>query len=214
MLVSSRWLIARLLHNSYPRFLLRSFNQPRIATFCCAAPGSVALQLAAISQSVKSLSTQLRQFEARPGDFGINRAELARRRSLIEGLEKQLATLSGSSSNSGARTAATAGNGRLAQQRETMREHDRIVEDLGKGVSRLHQTSTMINDEANLHVRLLSDMDVDVERASAGLRQEAQHAERVSLLAICLLSIVYSTTGSVSCLSLFSVACVTHKATL
>jgi predicted RNase H-like nuclease (RuvC/YqgF family) len=141
------------------------------------------LQLAAISQSVKSLATQLRQFEARPGDFGINRAELARRRSLIEGLEKQLATLSGSSSGDASRTATTASNGRLAQQRETMREHDRIVEDLGKGVSRLHQTSTMINDEANLHVRLLNDMDVDVERASAGLRQEAQHAERVSLLA-------------------------------
>jgi hypothetical protein len=159
------------------------------------------VQLAAISQSVKSLATQLRQFEARPGDFGINRAELARRRSLIEGLEKQLATLSGSSSSSGAaRTAATASNGRLAQQRETMREHDRIVEDLGKGVSRLHQTSTMINDEANLHVRLLNDMDVDVERASAGLRQEAQHAERVSVLACYMfnyISMRQTTVGSI-----------------
>ena len=55
-----------------------------------------------------------------------------------------------------------------------------MLADLGRGVGRLKTQSVMINEETSLHVRLLGDMEGDAERASSGLRNEAQHAEKVS----------------------------------
>lgn len=54
-----------------------------------------------------------------------------------------------------------------------------MLEELGRGVGRLKNQSTMINEETSLHVRLLDDMEGDAERASSGLRAEARHAEKV-----------------------------------
>lgn len=54
-----------------------------------------------------------------------------------------------------------------------------MLEDLGRGVGRLKNQSTLINEETSLHVRLLDDMEVDADRASSGLRTEARHAEKV-----------------------------------
>lgn len=60
-----------------------------------------------------------------------------------------------------------------------MAEHDRMLEELGRGVGRLKNQSTLINEETSLHVRLLDEMEGDAERASSGLRAEARHAEKV-----------------------------------
>lgn len=57
-----------------------------------------------------------------------------------------------------------------------------MLEELGRGVGRLKNQSTMINEETSLHVRLLDEMEGDAERASSGLRAEARHAEKVRQL--------------------------------
>lgn len=57
-----------------------------------------------------------------------------------------------------------------------------MLEELGRGVGRLKSQSTMINEEASLHVRLLDEMEGDAERASSGLRAEARHAEKVGFV--------------------------------
>ncbi|KAG5192501.1 soluble NSF attachment protein receptor [Tribonema minus] len=138
-------------------------------------------QLNAAQAALDSLSNQLRAAETRPMDHGLTRVKVLRRRSQLEGLEQQLQSVGGGG-GAGMRGSGSGGiSGRLAKQREAMQEHDRIVEELGKGVGRLHQTSVVINDEANLHVRLLDDMDEDIERANASLMQETRHAQKANL---------------------------------
>lgn len=49
----------------------------------------------------------------------------------------------------------------------------------------------MINDESNLHVKLLDDMEGGVEAATMGLRAEAKHAEKIrEQSSVCKLYIV------------------------
>ncbi|CAN0126194.1 unnamed protein product, partial [Discosporangium mesarthrocarpum] len=123
--------------------------------------------------------------ERRPVDFAMGQSEVARRRSQLDELRKDVVSVRGVGGGAGGLMAAEAGLGmgmgsRLEQQRETMREHDRMLEDLGRGVSRLHTQSRMIGDETALQVRLLDEMDTDADRASSGLRAEAKRAEKAS----------------------------------
>jgi hypothetical protein len=60
-----------------------------------------------------------------------------------------------------------------------MSVQDEMLDQLGSGVSRLHNQAMLINEESTLHVNLLHEMDEDVESATMGLRQEAKHAERI-----------------------------------
>eukprot|EP00904_Undaria_pinnatifida_P000495 jgi/Undpi1/10446/HiC_scaffold_29.g12896.m1 len=127
--------------------------------------------------------------EMRPIDFAVGQGELARRRAGLEALRREVDAARGGRGATAPRdspTGASGGGGsndvygsRLEQQRETMKEHDRMLADLGRGVGRLKTQSVMINEETSLHVRLLGDMEGDAERASSGLRNEALHAEKI-----------------------------------
>ncbi|CAN0366968.1 unnamed protein product [Ectocarpus sp. 12 AP-2014] len=124
--------------------------------------------------------------ERRPVDFAVGQGELARRRAALDTLRREVGAVRGSMGGGrggGAAAAGAAGGSggmsRLEQQRETMKEHDRMLADLGRGVGRLKTQSVMINEETSLHVRLLDDMEGDAERASSGLRTEARHAEKI-----------------------------------
>jgi hypothetical protein len=48
---------------------------------------------------------------------------------------------------------------------------------IGQGVSNLKQYSLAVKDESDLHHRLLDDIKVDVDRATAGLESEGNRAE-------------------------------------
>ena len=148
----------------------------RARAMCAQASGASlnaggAQQLASMRASVDGLEQQLRSMERSPGAFGITRTELARRKEMLESLRVQVSALS--------QGGGQAGSARLQQQKDVMREHDRLVSELEKGVGRLHTQSVMIHDEAALHVRLLNDMDSDADRAAEGLRAEARHADKI-----------------------------------
>ena len=60
-----------------------------------------------------------------------------------------------------------------------MSAQDDMLDELGNGISRLHDQAQLINDESRLHVKLLDDMEGGVEAATMGLRAEAKHAEKI-----------------------------------
>ncbi|CAN0377423.1 unnamed protein product [Pylaiella littoralis] len=126
--------------------------------------------------------------ERRPVDYAFGQGELGRRRAALESLRQDVDVARGSmplgdmSMGGGAAGGGGGGGGstsRLEQQRQTMRDHDRMLEDLGRGVGRLKTQSVMINEETSLHVRLLDGMEGDAERASSGLETEARHAQKI-----------------------------------
>ena len=71
------------------------------------------------------------------------------------------------------------GDNRLTQQQQIIKEQDDALMEIGMGVGRLQTQSKMINEEAQMHVRLLEEMDYDVDKAAIGLKQEARHAEKI-----------------------------------
>ncbi|CAN0041235.1 unnamed protein product [Ascophyllum nodosum] len=120
--------------------------------------------------------------EMKPVDYAVGQGELGRRREALEALRREVDAVGGSKPSGGFPSEGGSGRGsdsRLEQQRETMREHERMLEELGQGVGRLKTQSTLINDETSLHVRLLDDMEGEAASASAGLRTEARHAENI-----------------------------------
>jgi hypothetical protein len=68
---------------------------------------------------------------------------------------------------------------RLAQQRMVAAEQDVLIDEIADGVDRLHDRAIMINEESTLHKSLLDDMDVDVDKATMGLRQQTKTANKV-----------------------------------
>eukprot|EP00903_Cladosiphon_okamuranus_P013758 g12807.t1 len=145
-----------------------------------------AWQVSKLSESIDNLSERLSAMERRPIDYACGQGELARRRAALDGLRQEVdvarrAVSSGEAVGSGGGAGGAGGGGmsRLDQQRQTMREHDRMLADLGRGVGRLKTQTVLINEETSLHVRLLDDMESDAERASSGLQAEARHAQKI-----------------------------------
>jgi hypothetical protein len=63
--------------------------------------------------------------------------------------------------------------------KDMVRVQDEQLEDLARGVDRLGSLANTMNDETNLHVKLLDDLDTSVDKAATGLRAETRHAEKV-----------------------------------
>lgn len=55
------------------------------------------------------------------------------------------------------------------RQAEMIKLQDDMLLDISDGVTRLHQQAVAINDEAKLQVRLLDDLDSNVDVATAAL---------------------------------------------
>uniref|UniRef100_A0A6U4KZC0 t-SNARE coiled-coil homology domain-containing protein n=2 Tax=Phaeomonas parva TaxID=124430 RepID=A0A6U4KZC0_9STRA len=115
----------------------------------------------------------------KPADFFMSSSEVARRKSLIASYKEQLHNLRMGRDPGAA--GADQGQQMKQRQKDIMALQDDMIADIGKGVDRLGNTANKIKDETQLHVRLLDEMDVDVDRATAGLRAEARHAEQIRL---------------------------------
>jgi hypothetical protein len=141
-------------------------------------------QISILEVQLKTMSGQALQYELAP-------SEIARRELLLtnmKALTQNLFTgVSQTSSNTGTPgklsspyTSSTGTGGRKQQQQQTqeqiMKVQDEMVLEIGKGVGRLHGKALVIGEEAKAHVRLLDDLDSNVEIASAALAQEAKHA--------------------------------------
>ena len=99
--------------------------------------------------------------------------EVGRRRNLLEGLRGQLA----SSEGGGAGTMG--GRGGESSTAAALRHQDVMIDELAVGVGRLKTQTHLIHQEASSHVRLLDEMDSNVDLANQGLEEETRRAMRL-----------------------------------
>ena len=126
----------------------------------------------------------LKQIEKDPAAFRIDAREVQRRRGLVDGLKSQIGYKEpvyggGTFVRPAGDMAPSTPMDRLAQQRMVAAEQDVLIDEIADGVDRLHDRAIMINEESTLHKSLLDDMDVDVDKATMGLRQQTKTANKV-----------------------------------
>ncbi|RHY07965.1 hypothetical protein DYB30_011843 [Aphanomyces astaci] len=113
----------------------------------------------ALQQSVSRLR---REFDSMTSGSTTNAVatpqELRRREDLLRDLETQTRSL-------------------LAAYNNRAQDQDDQLSLIGQGVSNLKQYSLSVKNETDLHVRLLDDINVDVDRATTGLEAEGDRAQ-------------------------------------
>ncbi|KAL7535316.1 hypothetical protein ACHAWF_005132 [Thalassiosira exigua] len=125
-------------------------------------------QAASIQTGISRLASQLSALES---NLTVSSSEASRRRTLLEGLKRQLASDG---------TPAGGGGGRgESSTAAALRQQDDMIDELAVGVDRLKNQTNLIHQEANSHVRLLDEMDTNVDLANQGLEEETRRAMRL-----------------------------------
>lgn len=111
------------------------------------------------------------QLNALEGNLTMTPAEIGRRRNLLDGLRGQL----------GSSGASQPGYGRGGESSTAaaLRQQDDMIDELAVGVGRLKNQTNLIHQETNAHVRLLDEMDTNVDLANQGLEDETRRAMRL-----------------------------------
>lgn len=133
-------------------------------------------QAASITTGLNRLDTQLHNLES---SMSVSSVEAGRRRALLDGLRNQLSEITGTGGGGGG---SGGGIGRAGGQSATaaaLRQQDEMIDDLAVGVGRLKTQTHMIHDESRAHVRLLDEMDNNVDLANQGLEEETRRAMRL-----------------------------------
>jgi hypothetical protein len=158
--------------------------------------GIPAAESRAISEAIGQLDSQLKDMMASPMEYEIAPSELARRQSLVENLQKQMAIVpqgvggfgqsGGGSGGGGGGSSAGVTNpmnhsdrGLMQRQKDVIRLQDDMVTDIGHGVDRLHVQATGIGEETKIHTRLLDDLEGHVDDTAGALTAESQRANEV-----------------------------------
>lgn len=153
-------------------------------------------EVKALINSISILESQLKSMSASPIQYEIAASEIARRTVLLENLKRQMSSPAvggsvlvstapvGEIGSSSGRTGtynplATSDKGLVQRQKDIMQLQDEMVLDIESGVDRLHGKALAIGEESKMHVRLLDDLDGNVEIATAALQAESKHAERI-----------------------------------
>jgi hypothetical protein len=133
------------------------------------------------------LQSQLKTMAKNPQHYDLYESEIARRETLLENI-KTLMTNLFSKNYASSQSAPSSGGSQGSQGKqlsqaqmneEIMRLQDDMVRDIGSGVDRLHGKARIIGEEARAHVRLLDDLDSNVDIATAALQAETRHAAEV-----------------------------------
>jgi hypothetical protein len=107
--------------------------------------------------------------------------EVQRRRRLIHHLQQTTTTTTTPLSN--APSAGGLSSSPAPPQQSLMtaaiQQQDALIDELAVGVGRLKHQSQGIQDEAKMHVRLLNDMEANLDTAYAGLEDETRRAARL-----------------------------------
>ena len=74
---------------------------------------------------------------------------------------------------------SSGGGGFESSTAAALRQQDDMIDDLAIGVGRLKTQTSLIHQEANAHVRLLDEMDHNVDLANQGLEDETRRAMRL-----------------------------------
>ena len=130
-------------------------------------------QASSIQTGLNRLDTQLHNLES---SMSVSSAEASRRRTLLEGLRTQLSEITGTTTSGGGGGGYGRGESATAA---ALRHQDDMIDDLAVGVGRLKTQTHMIHDESRVHVRLLDEMDNNVDLANQGLEEETRRAMRL-----------------------------------
>lgn len=125
-------------------------------------------QASSIQTGLNRLASQLNALE---GNLSLSPAEVSRRRTLLEGLKGQI-------SSEGVAAAGGGGRGESSTA-AALRQQDDMIDELAVGVGRLKNQTKLIGQEANSHVRLLDEIDTNVDLANQGLEEETRRAMRL-----------------------------------
>eukprot|EP00581_Thalassiosira_minuscula_P000790 CAMPEP_0183742514 /NCGR_PEP_ID=MMETSP0737-20130205/64737_1 /TAXON_ID=385413 /ORGANISM="Thalassiosira miniscula, Strain CCMP1093" /LENGTH=169 /DNA_ID=CAMNT_0025978101 /DNA_START=175 /DNA_END=681 /DNA_ORIENTATION=- len=123
-------------------------------------------QASSIQAGLNRLASQLNALES---NLSLSPAEASRRRTLLEGLKSQMSSEGG----------APGGGRGESSTAAALRQQDEMIDDLAVGVGRLKNQTNLIHQEANSHVRLLDEMDANVDLANQGLEEETRRAMRL-----------------------------------
>mmetsp|Transcript_35352 Transcript_35352/g.76334 ORF Transcript_35352/g.76334 Transcript_35352/m.76334 type:complete len:209 (+) Transcript_35352:198-824(+) len=136
-----------------------------------------------IQNGLKRLSSHLYYLESQSS---MSPAEFSRRRTLLEGLKGQLSsTTEGGMSVYAASSAVGGGGGGGGPGRSSsgvfasLRQQDDMIDELAVGVGRLKNQTHLIHQEATSQVRLLDEMENNVDLANQGLEEETRRAMRL-----------------------------------
>ncbi|KAF0700733.1 Aste57867_8788 [Aphanomyces stellatus] len=135
----------------------------------------------ALQQSMSRLRREYDSMTSTPTSNAVaTPQEIRRREDMLRTLENQTKSLLASYNNraQGTKGASTveAGAQMLRVQNQMMLDQDEQLNMIGQGVANLKQYSLAVKDETDLHVRLLDDINVDVEKATTGLESEGDRA--------------------------------------
>jgi hypothetical protein len=119
-------------------------------------------QTSSIHTGINRLDSQLTNLEA---NMTLTPAEAMRRRNLLDGLRGQLGN--------------TGDGGGISATSAALQHQDAMIDELAVGVGRLKNQTHMIHQETNAHVRLLDEMDHNVDLANQGLEEETRRALRL-----------------------------------
>lgn len=173
-------------------------------------------EVQSINSIVEKLISQLSTMSKNPLQYEIVASEVARRQILMDNMKKQTAIIRANvTSETSSGMAVPQGRGTtfmstskstynpiasgdhkgkavMQRQEQIMKLQDDMISDIEVGVDRLHGQALAMGDETKSHVRLLDDLDTNVEVATAALQAEAKHAAdikdkaRVCWMYICI----------------------------
>ena len=149
--------------NDYAR-LQRAASQLRTTSSGPSFAQSTQGNAPSIQAGVNRLASQLNNMES---NLTLSPTEAGRRRTLLDGLRTQLNMPMSSGGRGESSTAAA------------LRQQDDMIDELAIGVGRLKNQTNLIHQEANAHVRLLDEMDHNVDLANQGLEEETRRAMRL-----------------------------------
>ena len=146
-----------------------------------------------IEKQIGTLEVQLKSMSGKALQYELAASEIARRETLLENMKTMTSNLFGKSSGGSGlggsnqtgkdkspySSSGGASQSQLQHQAAVMKMQDEMVLEIGAGVGRLHGKAQTIGEESKAHVRLLDDLDSNVDIATAALQQEAQHAAEI-----------------------------------
>ena len=69
----------------------------------------------------------------------------------------------------------------VQHQVKVMKLQDEMLEDIEKGVDRLHKQAVDIGEETKIHMKIISELDTHVDDTTLALQAETKRAEQVRL---------------------------------
>lgn len=142
-----------------------------------------------LHKQMSILEAQLKTMSGNALEYELVASEIARRETLVANVKSLINNLyvsggqnSGAGGLSGKQTSPYTSNpvqSQAQRQADMMKLQDDMLNEIGTGVGRLHGKALIIGEEAKAHVRLLDDLDSNVEIASAALQAEAKHAAEI-----------------------------------